>query len=362
MSVLLSNWSKHVRTVPSSYVLPQEKRPGNLISAPVCKSIPVIDLGQLGRLDRAGVLQQIMNACQDFGIFQVINHGVSEELMEDTMSLFKEFFDMPAEELAEYCSEDRTKSFRLYTSVEVRKLSMRVLDLICEGLGIEMGYFGNEISKVQGLLVNHYPPCPDPSLVLGVRGHCDPNLLTLVQQEVHGLQIFKDGQWAGVEPLPHAFVINICNQLEVVALWKAQQSYLRRSLAKTQLSVAIPRYIKGQKVTCTSRAPLTTPTLGSRHVEDMMASYQPGLRGMVISNGKLKSAQHRVVTNTSVARTSLGTFIDPCMECVIEPAKAIVSESYPPLFKSYQYKEFIEIYMDKAYRRSTAVELLKLQA
>ncbi|XP_057472575.1 hyoscyamine 6-dioxygenase-like [Actinidia eriantha] len=260
MSVLLSNWSKHIRTVPSSYVLPQEKRPGNLIAAPVCKSIPVIDLGQLGRLDRVGVLQQIMNACQDFGIFQVINHGVSEELMEDTMSLFKEFFDMPAEELAEYYSEDRTKSFRLCTSgmnhnkddvnlwkdwvshlchplenyvqswpekparyrevvgayaVEVRKLSMRVLDLICEGLGIEMGYFGNEISKVQGLLVNHYPPCPDPSLVFGVRGHCDPNLLTLLQQEVHGLQIFKDGQWAGVEPLPHAFVINICNQLEV---------------------------------------------------------------------------------------------------------------------------------------------------
>ena len=50
------------------------------------------------------------------------------------------------------------------------------------------------------------------------------------------------------------------------------------------------------------------------------------------------------------------------MECVIELAKAIVSESYPPLFKSYQFKEFLEIYMDKTKSKSTAVELLKLRA
>ena len=46
----------------------------------------------------------------------MINHGVLDELMDATMSLFEEFFDMPAEEEAKYYSEDRTKSFRLYTS------------------------------------------------------------------------------------------------------------------------------------------------------------------------------------------------------------------------------------------------------
>lgn len=46
----------------------------------------------------------------------MINHGVPEELMDDTMSLFKEFFDMPAEDKAAYYSEDMSKSFRLYTS------------------------------------------------------------------------------------------------------------------------------------------------------------------------------------------------------------------------------------------------------
>ncbi|CAL5357349.1 unnamed protein product [Camellia sinensis] len=242
----------------------------------------------------------------------VINHGVSEELMDDTMSLFKEFIDMPEEDKASYFSDDRSKSFMLFAassnsnlnkkgnvtywkdslkhschpledhiqswpekparyrevvgtySLEVRKLSLRILDLISEGLGIEEGYFADELSKTQALVVNHYPLCPNPSLVLGVSGHFDPNLLTILQQEEYGLQMYKDEQWVGVEPLPHAFVINIANQLEQ---WDA------------------------------------------------------------------KSAKHRAVTNSSIARTSIVTFIAPSRECVIEPAKALVKSSNPQLFK-----------------------------
>lgn len=104
-------------------------------------------------------------------------------------------------------------------SVEVRKLSLRILDLISEGLGVELGYFGDELSKIQDLVAHYYPPCPDPSLVFGVACHTDANLLTLLQQDIYGLQVYKDGQWLGVEPIPHAFAINIADQLEVHDLY-----------------------------------------------------------------------------------------------------------------------------------------------
>ncbi|KAI8549828.1 hypothetical protein RHMOL_Rhmol06G0055700 [Rhododendron molle] len=324
-TLLLSSWSREVQSVPANYVFPKDKRPGGDIEVPVCKALPVIDLSQLDGIDhRVKTVQQIMKANRDFGMFQVINHGVSEELVDETMTLFKEFFNMPTEDNAIYYSEDGTKGFRLYTStmnyikdgvntwkdsvkhnicqpledniqswpenppryrelvgsysVEVRKLSSRILDLICEGLGVELGYFGrNELSKRQSLIVHHYPPCPDPSLVLGVCGHTDVNLLTLLQQDSFGLQIFKDGQWLGVEPIPHAFVINISDQLEI------------------------------------------------------------------ISNGKLRSTLHRVVTNTSIARTSLNTFIGPSLESIIEPEKALVSASEPQLFRSFRFKEYLDI-------------------
>jgi hypothetical protein len=98
-------------------------------------------------------------------------------------------------------------------SGEVRKLSLWRLDIICEGLGLESGYFGEELSQVQLMATNHYPPCPDPSLTLGLP---KLNLITLLLQgEVHGLQVFKDGQWLAVEPLPNAFVVNIGHMLRV---------------------------------------------------------------------------------------------------------------------------------------------------
>lgn len=113
MSNLVSSLYKNVQAVPEEYILPKEKRPGD-IAAPLCKDIPVIDLAQTG-LDQYEIIQTMMEASQDFGIFQVINHGISEELMDDTMMLFKEFFDMPGEDKAVYFSEDKTKGFRLFT-------------------------------------------------------------------------------------------------------------------------------------------------------------------------------------------------------------------------------------------------------
>lgn len=103
-------------------------------------------------------------------------------------------------------------------SVEVRKLSLYLLDLICEGLGLEPGYFRNEtdrLTEVQFLAVNHYPPCPDPSLTLGLPKHGDFNLITILLQEMDGLQVLKDGQWLAVEPLPNAFVVNVGHALQV---------------------------------------------------------------------------------------------------------------------------------------------------
>ena len=101
-------------------------------------------------------------------------------------------------------------------AAKVRKLSLWVLDLICEGLGLESRYLREELSQVQLMAINHYPPCPDPSLTLGLPKHSDVNLITfLLQRESHGLQVLKDGQWLAIEPLPNAFVVNVCHMLHV---------------------------------------------------------------------------------------------------------------------------------------------------
>lgn len=46
----------------------------------------------------------------------MVNHGISANLMDETMRVFKEFFDMPDEDKASVYSEDPSKGCRLYTS------------------------------------------------------------------------------------------------------------------------------------------------------------------------------------------------------------------------------------------------------
>ena len=67
------------------------------------------------------------------------------------------------------------------------------------------------------MAVNYYPPCPEPELTYGLPGHTDPNVLTILLQDlqVAGLQVLKDGKWVAVNPEPNAFVINIGDQLQV---------------------------------------------------------------------------------------------------------------------------------------------------
>jgi len=67
--------------------------------------------------------------------------------------------------------------------------------------------------------VNYYPPCPDPSVALGIAMHSDPTILTLLLQgDVPGLQVWtKDGEWLTVEPIPDAIMVSVGYFLEVHA-------------------------------------------------------------------------------------------------------------------------------------------------
>lgn len=159
MEKLVSSWF-NVRPLPEAYVFPPEQRPGKLFF-PQGKSIPVLDLGGQNRKE---TIQLIMKASKEFGFFQVTyyissiyhnqplltsvssnslkcsvlnmviwicethmfsckilhkqvtNHGVSKDLIADTLALAKEFHAMPAEDKICECSKDPDRSCKLYTS------------------------------------------------------------------------------------------------------------------------------------------------------------------------------------------------------------------------------------------------------
>nr|GEY58245.1 1-aminocyclopropane-1-carboxylate oxidase homolog 3-like [Tanacetum cinerariifolium] len=92
-----------------------------------------------------------------------------------------------------------------------------VMSILCEGLGIKSDKL-KELSCSEGRLIasHYYPPCPQPELTLGLTCHTDPCVFTmLVQNEVGGLLQVKHGEdWATVEAVRGAFVINIGDLLQ----------------------------------------------------------------------------------------------------------------------------------------------------
>ena len=82
----------------------------------------------------------------------------------------------------------------------------------------------------------------------------------------------------------------------------------------------------------------------------------------IISNGKLKSVLHRVVTNSNAARTSIGTFFTPSPDCVVQPAKMLLSASNPQLFKAFQFREFLQTHLANVSASETALQHYSLQA
>jgi len=95
----------------------------------------------------------------------------------------------------------------------------QVLSAMAKLLGLNENYFIHQLGDRADVHArfNYYPCCSRPDLVLGIRPHSDGSFVTilLLDKEVEGLQVLKDGEWFKVPITPHALVFNLGNQMEV---------------------------------------------------------------------------------------------------------------------------------------------------
>ncbi|CAN1266526.1 Flavanone 3-dioxygenase 2 [Linum perenne] len=184
-----------------SFIVNDENRPAT--KPPKTQlEVPVIDLAG----DTELVVEQVRKACQEWGFFQVVNHGVPLHLLQGIQDSSKEFFELEMEEKMKV-KRDEVNPF----AGEMEKLAFKLLELISVSLGLPAdrmnGYFDNQISFVR---INHYPPCPFSDVTLGCGQHKDFDVLTiLAQNDVQGLEVKRDGEWVPVTPAPDAYIINV---------------------------------------------------------------------------------------------------------------------------------------------------------
>ncbi|KAF8643956.1 hypothetical protein HU200_066594 [Digitaria exilis] len=225
--------------------------------------VPVVDLGRL--VDPAHAEEEagrLRAACEEWGFFQVVNHGVPEKIIGEVKEDVEAFFRLPLAEkqavaqgpggiegygqafvvseeqkldwadmlfLSTQPPEYRSLNFWPGTlraslerySAEVQRVAADLLRAMARnlGLGAAEGEMMASVADAQAMRINYYPACPAAhEQVLGLSPHSDAVGLTLLLQvsPVPGLQIRRHNSWIPVEPLPGALVANIGDVVEVL--------------------------------------------------------------------------------------------------------------------------------------------------
>ncbi|KAJ8531160.1 hypothetical protein K7X08_026594 [Anisodus acutangulus] len=252
-------------------------------------AIPVIDFSKLNGEERAKTLAQIATCCEEWGFFQSFKKEREENFNKSTaVKLLNEV------EKNNKCNNGKVenvewedvflltddngwpfhvpqfrKTMKEYR-IELKNLAERVMEVMDENLGLPKGYIKKAFNNGKngsenpffGTKVSHYPPCPNPEMVNGLRAHTDAGGVILLFQDdqVDGLQILKDGEWIDVQPIQNAIVINTGDQIEV------------------------------------------------------------------LSNGKYKSVWHRVLAKENGNRRSIASFYNPSYKATIAPAPQLIGE------------------------------------
>nr|XP_009770093.1 PREDICTED: probable 2-oxoglutarate/Fe(II)-dependent dioxygenase isoform X2 [Nicotiana sylvestris] len=270
-------------------------------------SIPIVDFSLLSSEDpdqHSKAIQELGRACEDWGFFMVVNHGIAESLMKEMIEVANEFFEMAEEEKSRYIGQqvfDPIKEVLREYCEKCRKVTRRLLSGISESLGLEHELMKKSMDLDSGFEVfvaNYYPACPQPELVMGLPPHSDFGLLTLlIQNEVGGLQLQRNGKWININPIPNSILVNTGDHLEI------------------------------------------------------------------FTNGKYKSVLHRAVVK-KVARISIGIANSPAMNVTVRPAASplIQNERFPPLYFPTKYSEYVEMQQTHPLDGKSCLDRIKINS
>ncbi|POO01518.1 Non-heme dioxygenase N-terminal domain containing protein [Trema orientale] len=103
-----------IESVPRQYIQPPHERfDFDSTKTKTQDSIPIIDFS---KWDDPEVSQAICEAAAKWGFFQIVNHGVPIEVLEDLKAAVHRFFELPAPEKRKYLRDSPSATVRLATS------------------------------------------------------------------------------------------------------------------------------------------------------------------------------------------------------------------------------------------------------
>ncbi|XP_010273057.1 PREDICTED: protein SRG1-like [Nelumbo nucifera] len=300
-------------SVPERFLRMHPIPPAAVSSDDVSAGPPFINMANLLMIGskeeiRVQELAKLGRGASEWGLFLVTNHGIPSSILQSVEDVVKGFFSLSFQEkkgsVESYASVDNVGYGRNFVKSddqpldwidrltmraspkkdtegihvwpqkpvgfrqimekfveEARKLCDELLQALAEALGLERHIFLQNFEPTESVVnirINYYPPCPRPDRVLGIIPHTDASGLTLLFQ--------FNSTPGGLEAL------------------KDKQWF---------------------KIPWPHDALLV-------NVGDLLE---------IMSNGRVKSSWHRVVTQVDKERISVALFYNPPLRCMLEPVR-----------------------------------------
>nr|BBM96378.1 flavonol synthase [Matthiola incana] len=248
--------------------------------------IPIIDLNHP---DEELVARAVVKATKELGFFQLVDHGIPNDLIKRLKEVGTQFLELSqAEKKAvtseEYYGYNMNDQYQLengpqlwaenlmhivwppscinfncwpknptqyrevveeYTE-EMKKLTDRLLRILSEGLGLQRESFKKGLGGETELsiAINNYPPKPQQDLTLGLSEHRDIVAIALIiDNDVPGLQIFKDDQWLDVQYIPHAISVTIGDPIVRLSNGKYKSVLHRATVNREKQRISWPFFV-----------------------------------------------------------------------------------------------------------------------
>lgn len=142
------------------------------------------------------------------------------------------------------------------------KLAEKLSELMCENLGLDKSHivdtFKGSKGPSVGTKVAKYPECPNPELVRGLREHFDAGgiILLLQDDQVPGLEFFKDGEWVAIPPSKgNTIFVNTGDQMEVLTNGRYKSVWHRVLAEKSGSRISIATFYNPAEDSIISPAP-----------------------------------------------------------------------------------------------------------
>ncbi|CAI9776689.1 unnamed protein product [Fraxinus pennsylvanica] len=331
-----------IAKVPERYVQPPQERINKLDA--FSQVLTPIDLSKLDQpAEHDQVAEAIVRVAETLGFFQVVNHSVPIELLEGLKDAAHKFFAQPPEKKAVYLKavspsplikygtsfvpeKEKALEWKDYISMtytndaealehwpnqckevalEYLKASTKIVWKLLEVLLKNLGVTQDHDSIIEALTgqnmvnMNFYPACPNPELTVGVGRHSDLGTITvLLQDGIGGLYV------------------------------KAEENI---DTAKKAEWIEIPP-IPGALVI---------------NVGDTL---------QILSNGRYKSAEHRVQTTSTQSRVSIPHFTTPKRTSKIGPLPHLVKIDQVAHYREVTFGDYMDHFFGNAHEGKKSLD------